>query len=287
MMFMKSIDDAKESTISSSKSKFMFYGLPPTIDRAFYSRLAHAQSTKTPFKNHVVPIQSGKAWPVQAGQICRIMAIEGPQVADFNCWNLDNPREHFWQARTRQFCGSHVKIYDQLWSTLPYLRPMLTIINDTVAYGVDEDGARCHDLLGSRCDPYGHKLQIGKEFDYCCHSNLTRAILPFGLTEFDVHDVLNIFQITGIQNDRNFSKHCTIKKGDFFEFFAEIDLLCAISICPFGDFFAREPWVSDTGDILATCRPLGVEIYQPDAELLRGWESPRPSNYRGNHGLKD
>ena len=61
----------------------------------------------------------------------------------------------------------------------------------------DEDGGRVHDLLGTRCDPYVRKLLANADFDYHCHSNLTRAVLPFGLTEFDVHDVLNVFQCTG------------------------------------------------------------------------------------------
>lgn len=41
----------------------------------------------------------------------------------------------------------------------------------------------------------------GKGFDFHCHSNLTRAVLPFGLAESDVHDVLNVFQVTGLNRD--------------------------------------------------------------------------------------
>lgn len=256
------------------------------VDREFYGRLARETAKRTLREQFTVPIRSGKAWPVLAGQLCRIVMIEGPQVADFNCWNLHNPRERFWAARTKQLQSSHVTTYDRLWSTLPYLRPMLTITNDTIAYGVDEDGGRCHDLLGSRCDPYVNKLLTGEEFDYCCHSNLTRAILPYGLTEFDVHDVLNIFQVTGLtDDDRYFMKASPAKKGDFFEFFAEIDLLCAISTCPGGDL-SIPLWGPDAGDTLSVCRPLGVEMYQPDEELLEGWESPQPSDYSGNHGLR-
>ena len=67
---------------------------------------------------------------------------------------------------------------------------MLTITGDTVDYPLDEDGAGCHDLLGTRCDPYVNKLLNGEDFDYCCHSNLVRAITPYHLDESDVHDVL-------------------------------------------------------------------------------------------------
>jgi uncharacterized protein YcgI (DUF1989 family) len=44
-------------------------------------------------------------------------------------------------------------------------------------------------------------LLSGDAFDFHCHSNLTRAIAPFHLTEFDVHDVLNVFQVTGLNRE--------------------------------------------------------------------------------------
>jgi uncharacterized protein YcgI (DUF1989 family) len=46
-----------------------------------------------------------------------------------------------------------------------------------------------------------NKLLSGDDFDYQCHSNLVRAVLPFGLAESDVHDVLNVFQVTGLTKD--------------------------------------------------------------------------------------
>ncbi|KAL8733538.1 MAG: hypothetical protein Q9181_003537 [Wetmoreana brouardii] len=66
---------------------------------------------------------------------------------------------------------------------------MCTIVNDTLAGYRDDVGGRVHDMLS------------GKAFDFHCHSNLTRAILPFGLVESDVHDVLNVFQVTGLNED--------------------------------------------------------------------------------------
>ena len=171
-------------------------GSPIDVDRDFYGRLGQETDSRILVDKFEVPIRSGKAWPVLAGQICRIVVVEGAQVADFNAWNLNNPRERFWAARTKQLHRAHVTTFDRLWSCLPYLRPMLTITGDSVDYGLDEDGAGCHDLLGTRCDPYVHKMLNGEDFDYCCHSNLVRAVAPYHLDESDVHDVLNIFQVT-------------------------------------------------------------------------------------------
>jgi uncharacterized protein YcgI (DUF1989 family) len=101
-----------------------------------------------------------------------------------------------------------------------------------------------------------------------------------------VHDVLNVFQVTGLTPEgRYFVKPSPARTGDFVEFFAEIDVLCAISVCPHGDLSVAV-WGPGAGDALATCRPLGVEIWQPAPELLAGWTPPAASDYRGGHGLR-
>ena len=261
-------------------------GINIEVDREFYDNLARETDKRSLVDQFVIPIRSGRAWPVLAGQLCRIVIVEGAQVADFNAWNLNNPRERFWAARTKQIQRAHVTNYDRLWSCLPYLRPMMTITNETIQYGFDEDGAGCHDLLGTRCDPYVYKLMSGEDFDYCCHSNLTRAVAPYHLTETDVHDVLNIFQLTGLTPDHKyFVKGSPAKRGDYFEFLAEIDLLCALSTCPQGDLSIRG-WTPGAADALPTCHPLGVEVYQPAPELLEGWAPALPSDYSGAHGLQ-
>ena len=116
-------------------------------DEQFYDGIAHASRKLE--QSFVIPPRSGKAWKVPAGSIVRFSTPEGPQVGDLNIWNQINPRERFWAARTRQLQASHVTVYDRLWSCLPFLRPLVTIIADSLKdYGVDQWGGRCHDLLG-------------------------------------------------------------------------------------------------------------------------------------------
>ncbi|CAM3867011.1 urea carboxylase-associated family protein [Bordetella tumulicola] len=256
------------------------------VDRAFYNRVVRDKSARKLVDSFTVPIRSGRAWEVPKGHLFRIVTIEGPQVADLNIWNRHDPRERMWASRTRQLQSAHVSTHDRLWSNLPFLRPLVTITDDSLAdYGTDSDGGRVHDLLGTRCDPYVNKLLTGEDFHFHCHSNLTRAVIPYGLTEFDVHDVLNVFQCTGLNdNDQYFMKACPAQKGDYLEFFAEIDLLCALSTCPGGDL-SVPLWGPDARDPIDVCRPLGVEVYELDASVLGGWESPQVSGYKGHHGM--
>jgi uncharacterized protein YcgI (DUF1989 family) len=91
-----------------------------------------------------------------------------------------------------------------------------------------------------------------------------------------VHDVLNVFMCTGFSHDRHhyFMKASPVRPGDFLEFFAEIDLLGALSACPGGDCGSRH------SDDSARCHPLAIEIFTPRPEALAGWQSPKPNPYR-------
>lgn len=261
-------------------------GGPLDVDRELYERIGTDRAGRDLVDSFVIPIRSGRAWRVPAGHVCRIVAIEGPQVADLNLWHVHDPRERMWASRTRQLQAAHVSLYDRLWSTLPFLRPMATITGDSLAgYGVDDEGGRVHDLLGTRCDPYVSQMLNDEQFDYHCHSNLTRAIRPWHLTEFDVHDVLNVFQCTGLNDDDEyFMKTSPAREGDYFEFFAEIDLLAALSTCPGGDL-SVPMFGPGAGDAESVCRPLGIEVHKVPEEVLAGWVPPPPANYAGGHGL--
>lgn len=157
-------------------------------------------------------------------------------------------------------------------------------------------GGRCHDLLGTRCDPYISSVLTGSDYDFHCHSNLVRSILPFGLTEFDVHDVLNVFQVTGLDSQgRYFMEASPATKESYMDWFAELDLLCALSTCPGGDL-SKWGWSQaeeGEGDVeegmKGTCRPIRVEVWEIGEEvrreLLGGWKRPERSGYKGMHGM--
>lgn len=263
-------------------------------DRDLYTSIATAERVQ--IDAFTLPIRSGTAWKAPQRSIVRISTPEGPQVGDLNVWNAANPRERFWAARTRQLHASHVSLYDRLWSCLPYLRPMVTIIADSLSgYGVDQWGGRCHDLLGTRCDPYVNAMLTGGQYDFHCHSNLVRAVMPFGLLEWDVHDVLNVFQVTGLdEKGRYFMEASPAKKGDYIEFFCEMECLMALSTCPGGDLSS---WGWDEGaskegqeerSMLECCRPLKVEVFRlvDEERVLKDWKQPVGSTYRGMHGIK-
>jgi len=178
--------------------------------------------------------QTGRAVRVAQGEILRLRCHEGPQVADLIAFNADDPREKFWQARTRVVHGGHLGVGDQLWSIPPWTRPMMTLITDTVAHADLAGGARSHDLLFCRCDARLYEL-VHKRMGANCNDNLVAAIAPFGLKAGDVHDPFNIFMTTGLNRaGKPFYLPSEARKGDYVDLLAEMNLLVAISACPGG-----------------------------------------------------
>jgi len=255
----------------------------PAYDATLYAR---AREGAMLIDELVVPPRDARAFEVAAGCFFRIESIEGPQVGDLNLWNAHDLSERFYSGKTRALHATHVSTGDRLWSSFPTLRPLATITRDTLDwYGFDEDGGGVHDVIGTRCDPYTNRLLTGDDYHHCCHSNLARALaafkgMPVSEAEAYVHDVLNVFMCTGFTRDeqRYFMKASPVRPGDYIEFFAEIDLLAALSTCPGGDCGSVHS--SDA----AQCHPLKVAIYRPADGALDGWRPPPPSGYDRTHG---
>ena len=163
--------------------------------------------------------------------------------------------------------GVHMKKLSRLWSAMPRFRPMATILEETVS----SRGNPPHNIaLGSYCTTEGWELFTGMKGHNSCYMNGLQAIEPFGLSEEDSHDNLNVHmnvKIDGNTGEVSVDK-TQCEKGDYIEFYAEIDLLVALSVCPEGDGSFLKTM---SGEI--TLRPLEVEIYETHVEpkLFHEW----------------
>ena len=244
-----------------------------------------AQATQT--GQIIVPPRDAGCIAVPAGAFFRINSVEGAQVGDLNLWNLHDLTERFYSGKTRALHGTHLSTGDRMWSSFPAMRPMATIVDDTLDwYGFDAFGGSVHDVIGTRCDPYTGRLLSGDDYHYCCHSNLTRALaahigLPLAEAEVHVHDVLNVFMCTGFTRDTGqyFMKASPVRPGDYLEFYAEIDLLVGLSACPGGDCSSEHS--SDT----AACYPLEITVWDPGKTARSKHQMPQMNAYDRSHGV--
>ncbi len=258
-----------------------------TLPRPDLPLYTAARDGATKCAEYLVPPREARVYDVPAGHVFRITSVEGPQVGDLNLHNAHDLTERFYSGKTRALHGTHVSTGDRLWSSFPHLRPMATILADTLDwYGIDAYGGSVHDVIGTRCDPYTANVLSGAQYHQCCHSNLTRALaqhlaVPAAGAEPLVHDVLNVFMCTGFTRDTGqyFMKASPVRPGDYIEFFAEIDLLGNLSACPGGDCSAEHS--SDT----AACYPLLVEVFAPAKGALDRWSQPPRNGYDQSHGM--
>lgn len=259
--------------------------LPP-VDKEMLQAL---RNDMTLVDTITVPPRDARTFTVPQGHIFRIASSEGSQVGDLNLFNQENLDERFYTGKTRALHGTHLSTYDRMWSNMPYIRPLATISYDTLDwYGFDEFGGSVHDVIGTRCDPYTGYLLNHDHYHYCCHSNLTRAMGQYldgdyKRAETLVHDVLNVFMCTGFTQDTHqyFMKASPVRPGDYIEFFAEVNLVGALSACPGGDCSTKHS--SDE----AACYPLVVEIYKTNPAHLANWIPPMVNGYNGNHAIDE
>jgi len=255
----------------------------PTVD---LDQLRAARATADHVETVIVPARDAACFTVKAGQFFRITCVDGPQVGDLNLWNAQDLSERFYSGKTRALHGTHLTTGERMWSSFPHLRPMATIVNDTLDWYVqDQFGGSVHDVIGTRCDPYTGNLLSGTQYHYCCHSNLTRALadhlgVDLAQAEPYVHDVLNVFMCTGFTRDTGqyFMKASPVRPDDYLEFLAEIDLIGGLSACPGGDCSSQH-----SSDV-AACYPLRVDVYAPAPQALAGWQSPARNGYDQSHG---
>jgi uncharacterized protein len=232
----------------------------PQLDTEFYMHLRMARPGFKKIDEFPIDLgDKGKAFIVRRGCTARVICSTGPQIADVGFWNAQDPRERFWNDQTIVREGAYLKTFTRLWSNMPMYRPLVTVIEDTVQNVPTNPGSRHHTMCGGYCNPqfwyYEHGMDPYNEFvaEFNCYYNLLRAVRPFGLSPQHLHDNVNLFQKTFIDPETGgyTIETSDAKVGDYVEFYAEIDTLIAVSVCPAG---------SGPGDY--NPRPLGVELYR-------------------------
>lgn len=242
------------------------------LDRAFYDRVRAAKPTFRLVEKLVIPPYNGRGFRVQKGQTFRVINEVGPQIADVAFWNAQNPRETFGGTRTWLVEGWIIRVYTRLWSELPWFRPMMTCVEDTVQSPPDVDYH--HHFLGNHCSPESNEMKFGVAGLNGCRVNLLQAIEPLGLTEDDLRENINVHEknradpVTGLRSIWQGDG----KPGDYIEFYAEMDLLVGVSVCPWGDG-SKTPIMRGPDVVF----PLAIEVYETGIEPK---EFPRWTDWR-------
>ncbi|MBI4483190.1 MAG: urea carboxylase-associated family protein [Acidobacteria bacterium] len=202
---------------------------------------------------------TGRSFQVKQGQVVR---VTGTATVDFVAFNLHNLKERFDQARTKTNQGKiFITTGDKLYSKLNAV--MMTIVKDGY------QGQGTHDLQKGTCSrsrfelvwklgrwkqTYGYELETKDKLpDHGCWENLSEALRDWEIAPEDVPSPFNLFQTMKISGETGSMEHTTIRPmvPTDVDLRAEMDLLIAVSACPWG----------------GRGQPMRLTILDPDRDL--------------------
>jgi urea carboxylase-associated protein 1 len=166
--------------------------------------------------------------PVQAGQVLRIVDVEGNQAADTLFYSMADTAERYSAMDTIRAQGNiYLGTGTKLLSTEG--RVMLEIVADTVGR---------HDTLGGACASESNTVRydLERRHMHSCRDSWMLAVAideKYGLTKRDISHNINFFmnvpvsQAGGLDFEDGLSG-----PGKYVEMRAEMDVLVLISNCP-------------------------------------------------------
>ncbi len=173
--------------------------------------------------DEIIPPRGAVVFTMRAGQGCRVIDVEGKQVADFICFNLGDFGDKFCPENTQSLNGTlFLTTGHHLFSTKA--TQLMTIAVDTV--GV-------HDLIAGSCSEQTNAYRYGVRGTPNCRSNFERVLRPYGIPLAEIPYSFNIFMNVPISPEgRTAIQEPKSKPGDYLDLRANLDLLVAISNCP-------------------------------------------------------
>ncbi|MEC7491082.1 MAG: urea carboxylase-associated family protein, partial [Pseudomonadota bacterium] len=146
-------------------------------------------------EDRVIDPRGHYAGEIRAGEVFRIIDIEGEQVADFLCLNLNRLEEKLSPHNTVLLNG---QVFPQTGYSLysDEAGKMMTITADTC--GV-------HDMIAGACSRFTNEYRYDIPDLPNCRDNFAAALAPWGVTWKQVPYNMNVFMNCPIQPDGSYS----------------------------------------------------------------------------------
>ncbi len=174
-------------------------------------------------------LDAGDYWThcIEAGQVFRIIDLEGNQAADTLFYNANDHAERYSASDT---INHQQALYLTAGSRLMSNRgnALLTIIADTCGR---------HDTVGGACSRESNTMRYAheKEHMHACRDSFIRGIQEWN-PEWDKRDItcnINFFMNVPVTPDGKLTFADGISApGRYVEMRAEMDVVCLISNCP-------------------------------------------------------
>jgi len=173
---------------------------------------------------NIIPPRSAEAFILKKGEQLKVTDIEGEQVCDFICYNLEDPREYLSSGRTIDYADTiFLTKGNDFYSNRSNV--MFRMIEDTVGR---------HDFLLTPCSADTFRIIYGHDHPHRgCHGNLENALSRFGIMGDDIPVCFNIFMHVAVDGNTG---HIDVlppksKAGDFVVIEAAMDLIVGMTAC--------------------------------------------------------
>jgi len=175
--------------------------------------------------DEVVPAGEPWTYALRAGQVVRVVDLEGNQAVDTLFYSLEDTSERYSAPETVRAQGN---IFLTAGSVLRSSegRPMLEIVADTCGR---------HDTSGGACSAESNTCRFGhdKKYMHNCRDSFLRALARHGMGKRDLVSNINFFMNVPVTEQGRLDIVDGISRpGAYVELRAAMDVLVVISNCP-------------------------------------------------------
>jgi uncharacterized protein len=171
-----------------------------------------------------VPPREGRAFPVDLGELIKVIDVRGQQAVDLFAFCRDDPREYLSAEHTRV---GNLRLFPRIGQAFytNRRRAILTFV---------EDGSPgVHDMLVAACDPARYASLGVSGWHASCQENLISSMSAIGVKGIGVPSPVNLFANFPLGTDGSLRMVPPLTKpGDYVVFKAELPLFVCVSACP-------------------------------------------------------
>jgi uncharacterized protein YcgI (DUF1989 family) len=173
---------------------------------------------------NVINPRSGTSLILKKGERLKLVDIEGEQVSDLICFNLNDRKEHLSSGRTIDYAET---IF--LTKGHPFYSN-----RSNVMFNIVEDTVGRHDFLLTPCSADTFRIIYGHRHPHRgCFGNLCEALAEYGIEPDDIPITFNVFMHVTVNGDSGKVDVLPPKSkaGDYIIIEAEMDLIVGLTAC--------------------------------------------------------
>lgn len=173
---------------------------------------------------NIIPPRSGVSFILKKGRQLKVVDIEGEQVSDFICYNLNDTSEYLSSGRTIDYA-------ETIFLTKGH---SFYSNRSNIMFEMTEDTVGRHDFLLTPCSSDTFRIIYGHSSPHRgCLGNLATALKEFGITPDDIPTCFNIFMYVAVDGETG--KISVLppksKAGDYVIIEAKMDLIVGMTAC--------------------------------------------------------